>query len=155
LVLTVARRAGLAEFEAEDCAQHTWLALFRHRKAIKEVAALPAWLIQTTHREAVRISRSRARDALAGSVGPEAVEETLPDDDLLRLERLAALEAALAQLDTRCATILRLMFLSNEDVTYRDIAERVGVSPNALGPLRLRCLKRLRKILKEMGFELH
>ena len=45
LVNTVARRVGLSGLDAEDCAQHTWMSLYRNRRVIKDPQALPAWLI--------------------------------------------------------------------------------------------------------------
>jgi len=61
LVFTVARRAGLTRADAEDCAQHTWLSLYRTRHTIKDPVALPAWLIRTTHRRALRMAKQQAR----------------------------------------------------------------------------------------------
>ena len=36
LVNTVALRAGLSLIDAEDCAQHAWMSLYRRRHAIKD-----------------------------------------------------------------------------------------------------------------------
>ena len=70
------------------------------------------------------------------------------------LERRAVLDLALDQLDPRCAKLLRALFLSDESQSYAEIAKSLGVTANAFGPLRSRCLKRLRKILEEMGYPL-
>jgi RNA polymerase sigma factor (sigma-70 family) len=149
LVFTVARRVGLTTYDAEDCAQHTWLALYRHRNAIRDPRRLPAWLILTTRREAIRMIQRQRR---AGSLALESTEETavaLPDEELMRLEQLDALEHALSKLDPRCRTLLRALFFSEESLSYNDIAVSLGLAPNSMGPIRSRCLKRLKRILEE------
>ena len=72
---------------------------------------------------------------------------------MAELESQAVLEAAVAQLDGRCKKLVTWLFLSPRQISYSDISHRLGVKPNSLGPLRSRCLKKLRKILKDMGFD--
>ncbi len=152
LVFTVAVRAGLDPADAEDCGQQVWLALYRHRRKLRDPQRLPAWLIQTTRRRAMRMLRQkslrgrRERNALNPEPG------RLQEDELLRLERLHLLEAALVRLEPRCRKVLRALFLAPENTSYAELARSLGLSPNALGPLRSRCLKRLRKILQELGY---
>jgi len=154
LVMTVARRAGLDTVDVEDCAQHTWVALYRNRRRIRDPQSIPAWLIRTTRREAVHMVR-RLRSRGHSELSPEqAVDEPLPDDQLVQLERQAMVELALAELSPRCRTLLRLLFFAPEDVSYREIARSLQVAPNSLGPIRSRCLKRLRKKLEELGYSL-
>ena len=153
LVYTVAMRTGLSEFDAEDCAQHAWMALYRNRRAIRDPARLPVWLIRTTRREAVRMIRRRMRQNQFADDPVDVPSPTLPDDEMLRLERQAILEIGLGRLDERCRKILRALFLAPEDKSYAEIARSAGVKPNTFGPLRSRCLNRLRKILQELGYE--
>lgn len=157
LVYTVARRAGLSAPDAEDCAQQTWLALYRNRKKIKDPEALPAWLIRSTHRRAVHICQKYARESPTASADIDPNRQVdgaaLPDEIMAKLESRAVLEAAVAQLDGRCRKLVTWLFLSPEHISYDDVSRRLGVNPNSLGPLRSRCLKRLRKILKDMGYD--
>jgi RNA polymerase sigma factor (sigma-70 family) len=150
LVNTVARRVGLSTFDAEDCAQNTWLALYRNRRVIRDPLRLPAWLILTTKRHAVRmLNRLYRQSSSLQHVEPETLG-TPPDEELLHLERRDILQHAIEQLDERCQRLLHALFLSPDNPSYRKIAKTLRISPNALGPLRSRCLKRLRKILDEM-----
>lgn len=152
LVNTVALRAGLAVSDAEDCAQHTWMALYRRRKAIKDPSGLPAWLILTTRRQAIRMLRQQSR---RDELGPnlEAVDSTIPpDEELLRLERVDMLQYAMEHLDKRCQRLLRALFTSPESRSYKEIAAALKISPNTMGSLRARCLKKLRKKLDELGY---
>lgn len=152
LVFTVARRAGLSQSDAEDCVQQTWIALYRGRHTIKDPAKLPAWLIRVTSRASMRLVRKQARDQLVGHQAETANPAALPDEELYRLERLTHLKIGLSQLDRRCSEILKSVFMAPPDQTYRDIAADLGIAPNSLGPTRMRCLKKLRKILEALGY---
>lgn len=152
LVNTVARRVGLSTFDAEDCAQNTWLALYRNRGVIRDPSRLPAWLIMTTKRYAIRmLDRQYRQGTFSQHVEPESVGAP-PDEELLRLESQDILNHAIGQLDERCQRLLHALFLSPDNPSYRKIANTLQISPNAMGPLRSRCMKRLRKILDEMGY---
>jgi RNA polymerase sigma factor (sigma-70 family) len=152
LVNTVARRVGLSTFDAEDCAQNTWLALYRNRAVIRDPSRLPAWLIMTTKRYAIRmLDRQYRQSTFSQHVEPESVGAP-PDEELLRLESQDILNHAIGQLDERCQRLLHALFLSPDSPSYRKIADTLQISPNAMGPLRSRCMKRLRKILDEMEY---
>jgi RNA polymerase sigma factor (sigma-70 family) len=152
LVYGVARRAGLSVPDAEDCAQQTWLDLYRQRGTIKDPQSLPAWLIRTTHRRAVYIAKRMNYARQASESGPAAVSPVLPDEAVQQLEQQAILEHAMAQLDARCRHLLKALFLDGHDVSYRRLASVMGLKPNSVGSMRARCLKKLQRILKKMGF---
>jgi RNA polymerase sigma factor (sigma-70 family) len=153
LVYTVALRIGLTKIDAEDCAQHTWMALYRNRRVIKDPSRIPFWLIQTTRRQAVRMIKLMSRHTFVDPDPEVKAETVLPDEEMAALERQAILEIALDRLDGRCAELLRALFFAPEAKSYREIAKGLGIAPNTLGPLRSRCLERLRKVLEELGYE--
>jgi RNA polymerase sigma factor (sigma-70 family) len=152
LVYSVARHSGLTDGDAEDCAQQTWMALYNGRRSVREPAKLPAWLTSTAKRKAARLLRRKSRAEAAHESMGRAAAVAHPDEAIIRLQRKAQLELALEQLDERCGRLLRAVFLSPEGLSYEDIAHRLGMAPNSLGPTRSRCLKKLRKILIEMGY---
>ena len=152
LVNTVALRVGLSALDAEDCAQHTWVALYRNRKVIRDPSKLPSWLIQTTRRHAMRMLQRQSRFSNSPLNVELISDNTLPDEELIRLERLDILQYATRQLDGRCQRLLSALFMSPENLSYREIAKAIKISPNSMGPLRSRCLRRLKKILEEMGY---
>ena len=151
LIYSVAKRAGLSSDDAEDCMQHTWLKLYDHRHKIKEPNKLPGWLITTTTRRAYRMLKHQHKTQVDIDENRPA-NKSLPDEELIRFERYAQLEAALEKLDPRCQKIVHFFFNSPHDQTYQDIARKLGISPNSLGPTKMRCLKKLREILIEMGY---
>ncbi|UCC43513.1 MAG: sigma-70 family RNA polymerase sigma factor [Candidatus Zixiibacteriota bacterium] len=154
LVNTIAIRVGLDVADAEDCAQQTWLTLYRKRSSIRDPKALPAWLIRTTHRRAVRMFERLRRGASAGRSFEQAKKTvTLPVDVIEQLETQAIIEIGMRQLDPRCRKLLRALYLSPEERSYREIAGILKIRPNSLGPLRSRCMIKLRKIIENLGFE--
>lgn len=135
--------------DAEDCSQQTWLALYTSREKINDPRKLPGWLARTANRKANRmILRSISADKR--HQGLERMTVALPDEAIIQLERQVQLELALEQLDVRCRSLLEAIFFSPDDQSYRDIARRLGLAENSIGPTRSRCLKRLKEILDEM-----
>ena len=153
LINTIARKAGLSPLDAEDCAQQTWLTLYKKRKYIKDPVALPAWLIKTTYRQAVYQARHLKPDQDIEAASEQADTAELPDETVTQLEYQAVLEYALKQLDPRCRRLLTELYLAPQTPSYKDIAKSINILPNSIGPLRSRCLLKLKEILKKMGYE--
>ena len=147
LVYSVALNAGLAEDEADDVFQQVWLEVHRSLGRIHNPQGLPRWLIVSTRRLSYKLAVRNARkvsDVSHDMVDPAA----LPDEQVERYERRRALEAALDRIDATCSRLLRLLFFHPEDASYRDISRRTGLAVGSIGPIRARCLERLRKILE-------
>lgn len=152
LVYAVVTRSGLSLADAADCFQQTWVALFENRRKIKDPSRLSAWLVTTAKRETLKFLR-RAKAAVELELADEIVDPSpLADAELLRLERQALLEIALSQLDPRCRKLMEEFFFAPEEKSYQQIAKSLGLAPNSLGPVRRRCLERLREILLKSGF---
>ncbi len=152
LVYTVALRAGLSMAEASDCFQQTWLALFKNRHRLKDPSRLSAWLVTTSKREALRLVRRTHPSADSEDVPEQVDTAALQDEQLEQLERQTYFKTALDQMDSRCRKLLHLLFLGDEDLSYEQIAVRSGISFNSLGPIRRRCLEKLRKVLEDLGY---
>ncbi len=150
LVFTVARRAGLADADAEDCAQDVWLTLYRSRRSLKDPQAIPAWLIRTTHRRATALA-IRTRRMGERAEGERVTEPTLPDHELLQIEREFLIREALKRLDPRCRLLIESLYFQKDQSNYRLLSAEIGISPNGLGPLRSRCLAKLARSLKNLG----
>ncbi len=150
LVYTVAHRAGLNRRDAEDCAQQTWLDLYRSRHTVDHPERLPAWLIRVVTRKASRIRRRRTRENEVHRDLEAPAKPAAADDLLEHLENLARLTLALDQMDARCRKLLHEVFFAQHTKSYADIARELGMPVNSLGPTRSRCLAKLRKILESM-----
>lgn len=150
LVNTVARRCGLDSGDAEDCAQHVWMSLYRNRHSIRDPRRLPKWLIMTARRRSIRLTEQNRRRAANRQRGQPQEQPVLPDQEIERLERRAELEMALLQLDERCRALLKALFLAPREKSYREIAAELGLPVNSIGPVRARCLDRLRRAFDDL-----
>jgi RNA polymerase sigma factor (sigma-70 family) len=146
LVWSVCRTYRLNDSDAEDVVQSVWLRTVEQLPKIRVPAALPGWILTTTRRECVRVLRVAHRmepaDAVVERAAPGA-EHPDVDEQLLVHERNAALRAAFAQLPPRCQHMLSLL-MQDPPVPYGVISVRLGMPHGSVGPIRARCLERLR-----------
>lgn len=152
LVYAVATRAGLSMADAADCFQQTFVALYQNRRKISDPTRISAWLVTTAKRESIRLGRqsNNVRELEPGK--EQADDSPLQDEQMEKVERQALLEVALRQLDDRCQSLLKALFFAPEELSYEQIAKSVGIAFNSLGPIRGRCLQRLRKLIEENGY---
>ncbi len=147
LVYSVAHRNGLNSADAEDCTQQTWMALYSSRFKIKEVEKIPNWLASTAYRRSMRILRKKISIEKIEKNSIESDPPITPYEHVIYLRRYEMLQKALDEMDERCAQLLKELFFSSEDVSYKEIAKKLKISMNSLGPTRKRCLEKLKKIL--------
>ena len=152
LIYTIATRAGLSMSDAGDCFQQTWFLLYKHRKSITQPDRISAWLTTAAKREALRMRRKIAPAVDAEILNHLADPEPLVDEKLSALEQRARLEAALGKLDDRCTALLTALFLEPENRSYEAISSDLGIPRNSLGPIRSRCLSKIRTILEAEGW---
>jgi RNA polymerase sigma factor (sigma-70 family) len=148
LVWSICRQHGLSDADAEDVGQNVWLQLVRQLDQIREPAALPGWLVTTTRRTCARLRRtgegrlSRGR-CLDAELLPDAEGEAV-ERDLLAAERHAALREAFADLPISHQRLIT-MLIADPPVPYAEISARLGIAVGSIGPIRARCLDRLRR----------
>lgn len=151
LVFAVATRSGLSYADAADCFQQTWAILFDNRKKIKDPSRLSAWLVTTAKRQVIRMVRKQATTEKEDQLLLEPDPRPLPDDELEALQLRNHIQYAIEQIDSRCQVLVKLLFFAPESISYDQVAKKLNLSTNALGPARRRCLNRLRKILEKEG----
>ena len=148
LVWSICRRHRLDRIDAEDVAQTVWLRLVDQLGRLRDPDALPGWLATTTRRECLQ-ALDTARKTGAPGLVPEVGD--LPDpqaaaaeQELLAAERRAALREAFTGLPPHCQRLLVLL-IQDPPVSYAEISARLGISVGSIGPMRRRCLDRLRR----------
>jgi RNA polymerase sigma factor (sigma-70 family) len=95
--------------------------------------------------------RRRAEDELTEQA-EEQLGADLPPDLIEQVEREQMLREATAQLPDRCQEMIQLLFYHQPQLSYRDVAARLGVATGSIGFIRGRCLKRLQRALEKAGF---
>ena len=140
----VARYYGLSSWDVDDVVQAAWLQYLEHGHALREPAALGAWLETTARRLSLRLLQRHVREQLT-----ERGDATLADADadpepvLLAAERRAVLLAALAALPERQQRLMRVLVLRPE-LSYEEVGRHLAMPVGSIGPTRARCLERLR-----------
>ena len=70
------------------------------------------------------------------------------DEQQERSEQQQILRQAVEQLPERCRQLITLLFYSGNDLGYDEIARRLEIPRDSMGPTRARCLARLKKLLE-------
>jgi RNA polymerase sigma factor (sigma-70 family) len=149
LVWAICRRYRLARADADDAGQTVWLQLVDHIGQIRDPAALPGWLATTTARECARLVRAARKTSPPGCQVLDAEDipdsqAVLADDELLAAERHAALREAFADLPPPCRRLIALL-AEDPPLPYAQISARLGIPVGSIGPIRRRCLDKLRR----------
>jgi RNA polymerase sigma factor (sigma-70 family) len=157
LIYNVGRRVGLDKEQAADVCQNVFVILARKLDRIEQPAQIGAWLMTTARHEAWKLhQRERASGMTVNYDEHEVAALTegalLPDERLLRLEEQHTVRTGVASLDERCRKLLTLLFYRRDPAPYAEIATMLGIPEGSIGPVRGRCLRKLRRILNGMGF---
>jgi RNA polymerase sigma factor (sigma-70 family) len=150
LIWSITRDFRLAESDAADVVQVTWLRLLEHIDRLDYPARVGAWLAVTARRECLRVVTTRKRVVLVaddGDLVDQAALVPAVDERLLAQERVAAVRDAMARLPWRWQRLLELL-MADPPVAYVEIADQLGLPVGSIGPTRGRCLERLRALLQ-------
>lgn len=135
------RGFGLAEAEAEDVFQETFLRVYERLGGLRDPAALRPWIGQVTRRLCLdRLSAAR-RETVADEP-PDAAATPLE-----AIEEAMDVHEALRQLDERCRELLDRFFARDEP--YRVIADELDLPMGTVASRISRCLDKLRDVLGE------
>lgn len=161
-IYSQALHCDLPPAEASDVFQDVCLRLYHHLDELRDTSRLAGWISSTTRREAWRVGK-RLRSTLSTD-NPElnltlenGLGLTQSDDNNLENTVLAAADRALVwqamdSLPDQCRQLLTLLYSNESCATYSEITQNMNLPAGSIGPTRARCLKRLQKILLELGF---
>jgi RNA polymerase sigma factor (sigma-70 family) len=148
LIWSICRRYRLRGADADDVGQGVWLRLVDQLGSLRDPAALPGWLATTAERECGRVLRaSRKQEAPGQSPDAADIPDTvsgIAESELLRAERHAALRDAFTQLPPRSQQLIALL-IHDPPLSYAEISAKLGIPAGSIGPIRGRCLQKLRR----------
>jgi RNA polymerase sigma factor (sigma-70 family) len=153
LIYSIPVKYGLPPQEAADIFQTTCLELLARLGELREVRALPKWLIQVAHHQCWqwkhRSQRVVSRDSEENPVEPEVppVAESLVQQS----EEEQMLREAIAGLAPRCRQLIEILFFEDQPRPYAEVAAELGVAVGSIGFIRQKCIERLRRSLEEKG----
>ncbi|GAA2146046.1 sigma-70 family RNA polymerase sigma factor [Kitasatospora kazusensis] len=134
LAAALARRHRL---DPQDLEQDVWLRVLARAAEGGLPRDLTSWLRALTLQECRPVTRT-APEPLASLPSAE--------DEVLAAERGRAVRRALARLPGRCPGLLTAL-AERPDLTYQQLADRLGMPRGSIGPVRSRCLACLRALL--------
>jgi len=147
LVWSICLRYRLDRQDRDDVGQSVWLLLVERIGMLREPAALPGWLATTTQRECLRVLRTSRRHDHAELPDEQVsldLDAEMIEEELLSAERDVAVRAAFAELPRSCRELLA-MLIGDQPHSYEDISATLGMRVGSIGPMRARCLDRLRQ----------
>jgi len=156
LVYAVIRRCGIGGDEAADLFQEVWVAAWDGLASLRDERVLAGWLATIAARQARRALRRRIQSIVDDGDRFENEAMIAPDPDptpdlmALEQEQSEAIRDAITSLSERDRQIIYAFFYDPSAPSYAEIARRLRVSPETVGPLRTRCLRRLRSALTDL-----
>lgn len=150
---SIAWRYRLGHADVPDVLQEVWLLFWQHVGTIREPERIAGWLRTTTQREALRVVRLRRREEPDERCHEPAVRTSdryTPEAQVLRADEARALVRATYRLGPRDRELASAIAYE-PDLSYAQLARRLGVQESSVGPLRARCLRKLRRILAAEG----
>jgi RNA polymerase sigma factor (sigma-70 family) len=150
LIWAMTRDFKLAESDAADVFQATWLRLLEHIHRLEYPARVGSWLAATARHECLRHLAARKRlvpvhDDL--TLKEAVVPAPEVDERLLAEERAQAVREAISRLPGHWQRLVE-MLMADPPVPYTEISDQLGLPVGSIGPTRGRCLERLRVLLQ-------
>ncbi|MEV0977353.1 sigma-70 family RNA polymerase sigma factor [Streptomyces sp. NPDC049915] len=159
LVWSVVRAHRLSDADAHEVYQTVWFRFAQHLGRLREPDKAGAWLASTARHESLKVIRGLQRLTLTDdpSLLDRPSEEHTPEQSLLEAEEAAAeserirrLRRELGALGERCQGLLRVL-MASPPPSYQEVSAALGIAVGSIGPLRQRCLRRLRARLDARG----
>jgi RNA polymerase sigma factor (sigma-70 family) len=141
---------------AEDLVQEAFMKLHAQFQTVREPRL---WLYRTVHNQALNHRRQADKVVSLHPVvddgsGEDREHDTadtqpLPDEQVARWEGIGLVRLTLETLDERSRELIRLKF--TENLSYKEIAERTGLTPGHVGYLLHHALKTVGEELAKTG----
>jgi RNA polymerase sigma factor (sigma-70 family) len=148
LVFSVPRKYGLSTDDAADITQLTFTILVQSMDKLPEDSKLGGWLTTVARRHTWRLLERNRRQG----IGRHAVLDenvTGGTEPIEGWELGEWLHQGLSMIGRSCRNLLFALYLDPSQPSYAEVAERLGMAVGSVGPTRIRCLERLRRVLDE------
>ncbi|MDQ0597319.1 RNA polymerase sigma factor (sigma-70 family) [Streptomyces canus] len=159
LVWSVVRAHRLSDADAHEVYQTVWFRFAQHLGRIREPQKAGSWLASTARHECLKVLKSLRR--LTPTDDPHLLdrvsEDRTPEQSLLdseeaavQSERIRHLWQEFEELGDRCRQLLRIL-MASPPPSYQEVSSALGIAVGSIGPLRQRCLRRLRARMEARG----
>jgi RNA polymerase sigma-70 factor (ECF subfamily) len=134
--------------DADDLTQQVFLQMFRKLAQFKGQSKLETWLYRIATNEALQYLRRKQRHAMAPLVVEPVAEAT---DRIATTEESQLLETAMSRIEPELRAILLLK--EQQLLSYREIAESIGIPEGTVGSRLNRARRELREQLTKLGWD--
>lgn len=159
LVWSVVRAHRLSDADAHEVYQTVWFRFAQHLGRIREPQKAGSWLASTARHECLKVLKSLRR--LTPTDDPQLLDrvsdDRTPEQSLLdseeaavESERIRHLWQEFEELGDRCRQLLRIL-MASPPPSYQEVSSALGIAVGSIGPLRQRCLRRLRARMEARG----
>ena len=156
LIFSIPIKFGLQREDAADIFQAVCVDLLSSLPKLREPKALAKWLMQTSFHKCLRWKKDRLnlvddQEVLDGA--HHAGSDDLPEEMFHQVKREQSVREALAALPPRCGRMVSMLFFDDPPRPYQEVAKELGIASGSIGFIRGRCLKKMRQLLEEKGFQ--
>jgi RNA polymerase sigma factor (sigma-70 family) len=156
LIFSIPIKFGLPREDAADIFQAVCVDLLSSLPKLREPKALAKWLMQTSFHKCLRWKKDRLNlvddpEVLDGASSTGS--DDLPEAMLHQVQREQSVRRALAALPPRCGRMVSMLFFDDPPRPYEEVAKELGLASGSIGFIRGRCLKKMRQLLEEKGFQ--
>jgi RNA polymerase sigma factor (sigma-70 family) len=148
-VFSVPRKYGLSTDDAADITQLTFTILVQSMDRLSEDSRLGGWLTTVARRHTWRLLERNRRQGLDRRA---VLDENITGGSMEPIDSWELgewLHQGLSLIERSCRDLLFALYLDPKQPTYAEVAERLGIAVGSVGPTRIRCLERLRRVLDE------
>ncbi|HEV7219949.1 MAG TPA: sigma-70 family RNA polymerase sigma factor [Terriglobales bacterium] len=155
LIFSIPVKFGFSREDAADIFQAVCVELLAGLPKLREPKALPKWLMQTSYHQCLRWKKLRW-DLMEDTQGLESEKlpspEELPEEILYQVQREQSVRETISALPARCIRMVTMLFFEDPPRAYDEVARELQLATGSIGFTRCRCLKKLRQLLEEKGF---
>jgi RNA polymerase sigma factor (sigma-70 family) len=159
LIASITVKFGLNSEDSADVFQAVCLTLLKQLSDLRDHARLSSWLITVTVRECWKLRHRRHPVNSLDDPEWEWVANTqdkaqqLIDGYLLMVERQHLVRRSVEMLSPKCRNLIEHLFYAIPPTPYAEISRQLNIPVASIGPMRGRCLAKLRENLKKYGFD--
>ncbi|AGL18416.1 RNA polymerase sigma factor [Actinoplanes sp. N902-109] len=145
LVWWTVRTFRLAEADAEDAVQNTWLRMYEHLHEIRDPDRTGAWLTTVARRECLQLLRTGRREVVGLPPDTDRPDERGPQPERVAVQRSMndLLWRHVNELPAPARTLLTTLSAGNSP-GYAAFARSTDMPIGSVGPTRQRSLRKLR-----------
>ncbi len=142
------------ELLVEHIAQDIFIYLWENRENIQIRSSLEAYIYTAGRYKALnQLRNAKLQESIREKISSSNAEDQYEiDQDIENLELKRLIEHAITMLSPRCQQIFRLS--REEEMTYKEIADFLGISVNTVEGQMAIALKKLRSALKPFYFKI-